>query len=85
MVIRLSVYCRGSSCGDVNEDSGDFNCGNGGCDASSFGNLWVLWHTNLLEFLNDLSVGIIFNYCVENIWNIHIETWTVTCDNEKWK
>ncbi|XP_008547644.1 uncharacterized protein LOC103571298 [Microplitis demolitor] len=43
MVIRLSVYCRGSSCGDVNEDSGDFNCGNGGCDASSFGNFNRPW------------------------------------------
>ncbi|XP_057318691.1 uncharacterized protein LOC130663465 [Microplitis mediator] len=43
MVISLSVYCRGSSRGNVNEDSGDFTYGNSGCDATSFGNVNCPW------------------------------------------
>ncbi|XP_057318379.1 uncharacterized protein LOC130663269 [Microplitis mediator] len=39
MVISLLVHCRGSSRGNVNGDSGDFNYSNCGCDASSFGNV----------------------------------------------
>ncbi|XP_057319777.1 uncharacterized protein LOC130664082 [Microplitis mediator] len=38
MVGSLSACCKGRSGGHVNENSGDCNCGNCGCDASSFGN-----------------------------------------------
>ncbi|XP_057318396.1 uncharacterized protein LOC130663283 [Microplitis mediator] len=38
MVISLSVHCRGESDGYVNNDSGDSNCGNSGCNASNLEN-----------------------------------------------
>ncbi|XP_057318437.1 uncharacterized protein LOC130663311 isoform X2 [Microplitis mediator] len=43
MVISLPAHCRGRSGRNVNEDSGDFSCGNVGCDASNFGNLNRPW------------------------------------------